>query len=453
MDQTKIKQELTKRVQLLKSIPISLFPEQQKFVASPSKYKIAKCSRRSGKSTAVCYDLVKEAILNPGTNHLYVALYRQHIKKIAWQPLRQFTAQLGCTYNESNLTIQFPNGSEIWLLGADKPGAMESLRGIKLRSAVVDEAASFTNLEYLVDEVLMPTLLDLDGQLTLISTPKAAVGYFYKCWKDPKFAQFEWLTDKNPHIAAAALTKLKKAYNPNSMAYKREFQAEFATPEGLVYNYSDENLIQPVDLDHHWQWCLGLDFGVRDDSALVLVAYSDFADEIYITKSFSSPNLAISEIATKIKEMTENIPKSNLSIVYDSAALIYARELTERFNISLIPAKKQDKLGSIARVNSLLYNLNLKVFVPNQIINEWSVLEWNNKSQKERENPSQPNHLSDAALYALTYIHSREKPLVKDPPPREMDPWERQLLEQAMRREEERLNYKENGYDDSLEWS
>lgn len=440
---------LKRRQQIIEAVPISLFEKQMEVVNNPSRRKIVVCSRRSGKTILSLYYLLKTAIENPGVKLAYLALSYKAAKNIAWDEFKKMLRNIipPESFKESELKIILPNKSTIYLFGADKPQTIEAIRGQKFKLVIVDECASYSQLRYLVEDVIYPTLIDLSGTVMLIGTPGPPHGFFYESSLDNSgFTLFRWLMDDNPHLPRESIAEVKSRYSPNSPAYLREIMAEFAAAEDAVFNYSLKNRIgefKPENIDD-WNYVVGLDFGVRDDSAIVLLGYSRFSKDIYVLDAFSKPEMPIVDIANQIARMTEGIAQNRLTYVYDSAATVYAKELSERFEFSMTPAKKQDKAGNIARANSLLYQGLIKIAdKAHLLLNEFDILTWAN-TKKEQWKDGVPDHVTDAFLYALKYIYSsptvEKKP---EQPKNEIDAWERSLINKSLENKNEKDKYRQ----------
>ena len=75
----------------------------------------------------------------PGRLCWYVTANYRMAKQIAWRQLKSMTPSgMIAKKNETDLSIELINGSEIALRGADNE---DSLRGVSLSALVVDEAA------------------------------------------------------------------------------------------------------------------------------------------------------------------------------------------------------------------------------------------------------------------------------------------------------------------------
>lgn len=75
-------------------------------------------------------ELIRHALKTEESRFAYVAPYFVQAKTIAWDLLKKYSRPIpGIKVNESELYVQYPNGSRVTLYGADNP---DRLRGIAL---------------------------------------------------------------------------------------------------------------------------------------------------------------------------------------------------------------------------------------------------------------------------------------------------------------------------------
>src|SRR5437016_2338313 len=107
---------------------------------------------------------------------LYIGLTRESAKRIMWKDVLKAINRrhkLGIRFNESELSAKFPNGSVIYLVGADSnEDERQKLLGQKFVLVVIDEAQAFgIDLRKLVYGVLKPAVADYRGTIVLTGTP------------------------------------------------------------------------------------------------------------------------------------------------------------------------------------------------------------------------------------------------------------------------------------------
>ena len=113
-------------------------PQRQVWDAD-HRFKLLCSGRRFGKTYLCITRLICWAMEKPGSLCWYVTANYRMAKQIAWRQLKTMTPDsMIAKKNETDLSIELINGSEIALRGADNE---DSLRGVSLSALVVDEAA------------------------------------------------------------------------------------------------------------------------------------------------------------------------------------------------------------------------------------------------------------------------------------------------------------------------
>jgi len=159
-------------------LSIGYIPRRQfeDFHARKQRWAVIVAHRRAGKTVACVVHLIDSAIRCklPRPRYAYIApLYRQ-AKQVAWDYLRQYAKKIpGTQIYESELRVDFTNGGQVRLFGADNPDA---LRGMYLDGVILDEAADMSPRVY--SEVLRPALSDRQGWAVWIGTPRGMNDFY-----------------------------------------------------------------------------------------------------------------------------------------------------------------------------------------------------------------------------------------------------------------------------------
>lgn len=133
--------------------------------------------RRAGKTVAVLNHLQRDALKTPDSRYAYIAPFYKQAKNIAWDMLKLYSRMIpGVKYNESELSVTYPNGSKLQLYGADNP---DSLRGIALWGVAFDEYSQQPS--NIFTEIIRPALADHEGYAIWIGTPKGK-NELYRLW-------------------------------------------------------------------------------------------------------------------------------------------------------------------------------------------------------------------------------------------------------------------------------
>ncbi len=138
------------------------------------RWKVCVIHRRAGKTVAALNHLQRDALQTPKSNYAYIAPTYKQAKMIAWDMIKEYSRVIpNVQYHESELTVTYPNGSKIRLLGADNP---DSLRGISLWGVVFDEYSQQPS--NIFPEIVRPALADNKGYAIWIGTPKGHNSFY-----------------------------------------------------------------------------------------------------------------------------------------------------------------------------------------------------------------------------------------------------------------------------------
>ena len=217
--------------------------------------------------------LIHSALSFKGKNgrFAYLAPTYTQGKTIAWDYLKEFSQPVpGTKANESELRVDFPNGSRVRIFGCDRPDA---LRGIYLDGVVLDEYAQMP--ANLFGEVVRPSLSDRKGYAIWIGTPQGK-NAFYDLYRQAD-GRSEWFTAMYKASDTGILDKdeLKDAQSiMTDDEYEQEYECSWqASIKGAYYakwmNEADkEGRITSVPYDPalavHTAW----DLGVGDATAI-----------------------------------------------------------------------------------------------------------------------------------------------------------------------------------------
>ena len=113
--------------------------------------------------------------------------------------------ELGATFKAQEMAYTFPNGSVIYLVGADNSeDEMSKLLGQKFKLCIIDESAFFKqDLRKIVYEILKPACADLRGTIAMISTTRDLTkGLYYEVTngEEAGWSVHKWSAEDNPHM-------------------------------------------------------------------------------------------------------------------------------------------------------------------------------------------------------------------------------------------------------------
>jgi hypothetical protein len=186
--------------------------------------------------------------------------------------------------------------------------------------------------------------------------------------------------------------------------------------EGLVYRFDDErNAIGTAPVCT--RTLLGLDFGVTDDCAFVILGWRENDPNVYVLGAWKRENMIPSEAAAEVKKLEAE--HRFIRIVGDVGGLgkAFAEEARRRFHLPIEPAEKQNKRGYISLLNGDLERGRVKVVrdAGTELITEWCELPWDEGREKEVDGFD--NHCADAMLYAWRAANAFTQREPDDGPP------------------------------------
>ncbi|HEY6021428.1 MAG TPA: hypothetical protein VIY48_16435, partial [Candidatus Paceibacterota bacterium] len=138
-------------------------PQFLSFHKRAQRFACLVCHRRAGKTVACVHELQRAALRSTkeAPRFAYIGPTYQQTKSVAWDYLTRAAGPLfeyGAKANQSELRIDYPNGSQVRLFGADN---YDALRGLRLDGVVLDEFADIDPRAW--TEVIRPALSDRRG--------------------------------------------------------------------------------------------------------------------------------------------------------------------------------------------------------------------------------------------------------------------------------------------------
>ena len=247
---------------------------QREIHAGLKRFSVLVCHRRFGK-TVLCVNALIDAAHRdgpPAQRLAYVAPTLVQAKRVAWDYLKCYALAVpGAKANETGLCVDFENGARISLYGADQP---DSLRGIYLDGAVLDEYADFRPEAYSM--VIRPALSDRRGFAVFIGTPRGH-NHFHKLYqnalRDPA-----WFAARFPASATGLIPEEELGSARSQMSqgqFRQEYECDFdVTGEDCLIPLAC--LLDAVGRNvgyRHSGLVMGLDVGLSlggDPSAIVV---------------------------------------------------------------------------------------------------------------------------------------------------------------------------------------
>jgi phage terminase large subunit len=217
--------------------------EQQKAIhraIGKARFGVVVCHRRMGKTVSAVNQLIKGALTckqqRPRLGYL-APTYTQG-KATSWDYFCHYSAPVpGHVVNQSELRVDFPNGGQTRIYGADNP---DGLRGLYFDGVVLDEFGMHPATTYTT--VVAPTLVDRGGWALFLGTPNGK-NQFYdlamhaqerQAARDPNWFYVEFKASQTGLLDAGYLAQARSVMTPDE--YAQEFECSFeASVKGAIY--------------------------------------------------------------------------------------------------------------------------------------------------------------------------------------------------------------------------
>jgi hypothetical protein len=274
---------------------VHLTTPQATIFKDTTRFRVCVAGRRFGKSFLSGAELINAAIgVDKKTGKkkhkqtvVYIAPTFAMAKQIMWVWLKEFAPKSYIVKaNESDLIMEFKNGSVIYLKSAEN---YDSLRGLSLSFVVMDEVADIKPDAWSL--VVRPALSDQEGDALFIGTPKGT-NHFYDWWlqgKDTRrktWSSYNYTTIQGGNVSAAEIEEAKLDLSPRD--FKQEYEASFEALSNRVVDMFDrEANVNELVEDMGGELLVGMDFNVSPMSAVVGVRVGD---ELHIFDEFKQQN-------------------------------------------------------------------------------------------------------------------------------------------------------------------
>ena len=237
--------------------------EQQRIIAEcPIRFRVVVAGRRGGKTFLGMRELCRFAA-TPNSTVWYLTNSRQQAKSLVWAKLKKKLNQLRWikSTNESELSIQLRNGSQICLKSAEQG---DNLRGESLSFIVIDEFCDI-DLETIWAQIIRPSLSDRLGHAMLIGTPKAGNQFardLYDNYLTKRgWMSFSYTTEQGGFVDPDEIEQARQDLAPKVFA--QEYQASWTSLGNIIFDEFGDHNIQPVSAPTpHEPLIVGMDFNI-----------------------------------------------------------------------------------------------------------------------------------------------------------------------------------------------
>ena len=215
--------------------------------------------------------------------------------RVSWEESKHAASSIA-DFRVAEMVARFPNGGRIHYVSLDNP---DNARGLTADGVVLDEVADIAPGAWY--EVMRPMLIDTNGALWAIGTPKGR-NWFHREWVSVKdrgdsrawqvptlgcrIIGNEVVRDphplENPNIPFSEIEFLYKTLPQET--FKQEILAEFVDNEGQVFRNLDRCMFaeNPAKIDDHGGHVIvvGVDWGKQNDFTAISVVCKTCKREI-----------------------------------------------------------------------------------------------------------------------------------------------------------------------------
>ena len=345
------------------------YDRQRDIMLDCNKFRkiIAITSRRTGKTTMNAGLCVFEC-LTPNSNVAYINLTFTNAVEQIFELIVDYANSIGFSINfksKSEGVIRFNNGSRIKITGNSNNSEADKLRGFNCRLAIIDEIGHQRNIDYLVNEILVPQMADYtDSTLLLTGTPSRVPNHFSTRIfnSDNEYKKYHFTMLDNPFIPNPRKLIEEEAANKgmgiNTPFIRREYFGEFvADLEAIVFKdyksykeLPDLTDFNPIGIN------IGGDYGYKDYNGIVTVIYNKEKAIVLKEDKFNKAN--VSKIIEKMLSHYDYAVGLNKKYGWNIPVKIYAdyneesitKELMIKYKVPAFNCYKYDKAYAIEKL-------------------------------------------------------------------------------------------------------
>jgi hypothetical protein len=348
------------------------------------------CSRRIGKTFTLLCDAFQVAIKKPGARILYLAPQANMANEIVADGLKPILADLPSwlkiEVKPHIKEIHFPNGSIIRLKGVNSEHA-DALRGGAQDRVYIDEAGQVDNLSYVLSSIVMPMTMTMpNAKIILATTPAISPSHdstaIYQDLRDSGDAiKFTLLDVPDDHVAhdikVEYLLEAKEKKEdiadilagkkpPQTTTALREYFCEFVTDASKAVvpemREAEQHIVRVHPRPPQFDAYVSVDPGFSDRTGLVFAIYDFRAGLISVEDEDLLFRASTNDVGKSLLEKEyalwgDQVPY--LRVVDDDLRMI--ADLHERHGLAFVAAQKQDSLGAINLLRSMISNREIVI--------------------------------------------------------------------------------------------
>lgn len=281
---------------------------------------------------------------------------------------------------------------KILLVGAANRGSDREIQGLTIHGAYLTEVTLLD--EDFIDQCLKRiATYGREAFIFTTSNPDRPNHPFYnrlKLWikeseKDESYLNLLHVTlEDGPVMTPELIKTLKSGKDPNSVSYKRDILGLDCDPDGAMFNFTDDNLLNDYDIKDYLEYIIVIDPGETNSATAISTVGLYFnketkQKELHVLKEWHhrnnnvpeaqrmTPNQYATRIAEYISDSTNEFKKLPNRIYLDGT--LYFRQLVTRellkykiVNQVLYYPIKEKETDRVAPMQNMIYDRRLKIY-------------------------------------------------------------------------------------------
>ena len=368
-----------------------------------------------GAASSKSYSITQKLIIRCCREKITIAVCRRYgstLRNSCFSLFKEILAKWKLTpyvkIKETDMTIEFPNGSKIIHLGLDDEQKLLSINNIGC--FWIEEA--FEVSKEIVEQINLRMRAKVDNQQIIMSwNPISKNSWIYDFVevKPPENSVKLHFTFKdNPFLSQAYIDAMEDMRVRNPAKARVYYYGDWGVnPEGLVItNFRVEDFdamkLAAAGLEHR----VGMDIGYIDPSAVINTLYDRKNKTIYVFEEFYKRGCQLSDLSSAIKDM--NIGKTK---VFVDAAEPRTIQFFKNENINAVACKKgRDSVKAGLRFlqdNLIIVHPSCKDFI--RECENFSYIKSKQTGEWTEDTTHEFSHAIDAARYAYSDIYTNTK--------------------------------------------
>lgn len=355
---------------LVKPYQLPIYRALWAAINDPSCLKyVLDVSRRFGKTHVASIVAVEYAIRHAKAQVNYACVTDKAMQKIlrGIMPIIFETCPKDLLPKRVAGAWEFPNGSVIYTAGVNNQHA-DDLRGTSSHLNIVDEAAQIDELKYLVQSVLMPQQLTVNGTMLLLSTPPTQSDHDYseiyrECKEEGHVKTFTIYDNTDVMADPRKLEAyIKEAGGEGSVTWQREYLAKWVTDteKPIIPEWSSDFIKEtprPQLYDFYLKYA-GADFGFRDKTCFIFGHYDFSRAKLVIEDEFviEGEEVTTKRIAAETRDAESRLgwaaSSKKPTRIGDNSHLVTMNDLHQQEGI-LVHAVSKDELQAMVNQTRL----------------------------------------------------------------------------------------------------